>query len=123
MGFYYGYHNRPDLVADLTTRRQSGEKYMETVAHTLRGNVLWAVHRWVDVEGRVISTTDDRGGHFICAYLLQGAKKRVFEIGHWYEYANEGIVRISRTNPICGWIDGAEYRLTRKELIGECLTA
>ena len=54
MGSYYGYPNRPALVAELTTRWQSGEKYMETVAHTLRGNVLWAVHRWVDVEGQVI---------------------------------------------------------------------
>lgn len=168
MGSYYGYPNRPALVAELTTRWQSGEKYMETVAHTLRGNVLWAVHRWVDAEGQVISTSDDRGGHFIYAYLLQvhggdwgykpleessgpvyytcplkyldmaaethpewrekvrnyhRAKKRTFEIGQWYEYANEGIVRISRINPLCGWLDGTEYRLTHKEWIGECLTA
>ena len=54
MGAFYGYHSRPALVAELTGRWRSGEKHMETVAHTLRGNVLWAVHRWVDDDGRLI---------------------------------------------------------------------
>ncbi|MDD5394303.1 MAG: hypothetical protein PHE17_14915 [Thiothrix sp.] len=168
MGTYYGYHSRPALVAELTGRWRSGEKHMETVAHTLRGNVLWAVHRWVDDDDRVISTSDNLGGHFIYAYLLMvhggdwgykpleescgpcyytcplkyfgmaagtnpswrekvrayhRAKTRKLEVGQWYEYASEGIVRISRMNPLCGWVDGTEYRLTHKGWIGECLTA
>ena len=49
-------------------------------------------------------------------------KARKLEIGQWYEYASDGIVRISRMNPLCGWVDGTEYRLTHKEWIGECLT-
>lgn len=164
MGAFYGYGSRQALVKELTTRWGSDGKYMDTVAHTLRGNVLWAVHRWVDEAGCTISTSDEQGGHFIYAYLLmvhggdwgykpleescgpcyytcplgylKMAKEtcpewrekvrsyhRKLEIGQWYEYANEGIVCISRLSPLCGFIDGTEYRLNREGQIGECLTA
>ena len=47
------------------------------------------------------------------------------DVNDFYKWIGSHLLTLamSRINPLCGWLDGTEYRLTHKEWIGECLTA
>ncbi len=50
---FYNNYSKSDLVAELTTTEESETNRWETIAHCLRGNVLWAVVDFTDKEKAV----------------------------------------------------------------------
>lgn len=43
MGWYFSPQSRSELIAEIIAPRENERAGMKTVAHTLRGNVLWSV--------------------------------------------------------------------------------
>lgn len=64
MGWLYlSNHSKADLVKKLTALEESEVRCWETLAHSVRGNVLWAVVRITD-------KTKDVHKHYIVCHLL-----------------------------------------------------
>jgi hypothetical protein len=57
--------SRADIVRELTARQENATRTWETLAHCLRGNVLWAVVQITDKR-------DNQQTRYIACYLLAG---------------------------------------------------
>ncbi|MDR0578706.1 MAG: hypothetical protein LBI87_14540 [Candidatus Accumulibacter sp.] len=73
MGWYFTRQSRSEMIAELIAPQETGHARAQTIAHALRGNVLWSV---VEVTDKVTDKNRDLAPgpqRFIRCDLLQGS--------------------------------------------------
>lgn len=81
-----------ELIGELTQSDESDNARYETIAHTLRGNVLWSVVRITAKQPGMHKLDAGQSTVVIVCHLLQGAGSRwgyksVTEVMHPYYYS------------------------------------
>ncbi len=76
MGWTFSHWTRSALIGELTRPDQSEAARHETIAHTLRGNVLWSVVRITAKKPGVLKLDIGQSTTFITCHLLEGSGSR-----------------------------------------------
>ncbi|WP_413730161.1 hypothetical protein [Sodalis sp. RH22] len=73
MSWTFSHWTRSELIHKLTQPDESEAVRYETIAHTLRGNVLWSVVRITAKQPDALGLDIGQSIMFIACYLLQGS--------------------------------------------------
>lgn len=92
MGWYFSRQTRDQLIRELIRPQESDCACSESIAHTLRGNVLWSVVRVTAKQAGVLDLAEGESTTFIRCDLLQGSggewgHKPLDESMHPYYYS------------------------------------